>query len=200
MIAVMRPKHEVKTPSRSDADPGEASESAWDGMMIAAQAGQGGVYRRLLEEVAVWLRAYFANRLPASMIDDAVQEMLIALHEKRHTYDPSRPFRYWLRAIARYKWIDRLRVMAAQPDETPLVDPVAGDHAPAVMSAVVLERLLQTLKPAQAVAIRLVKLQGLTVQEAARQTGQSASLIKVNIHRGLARLTALVRGAGNASE
>jgi DNA-directed RNA polymerase specialized sigma24 family protein len=51
------------------------------------------------------------------MIDDVVQDALIALHEKRHTYDPSRPFGAWLAAIARYKWIDALRTMKAKPTE-----------------------------------------------------------------------------------
>jgi len=49
------------------------------------------------------------------------------------------------------------------------------------------------LKPSQSLAIRLVKLEGLTVEEAASRSGQSASLVKVNIHRGLGRLGALVR-------
>jgi DNA-directed RNA polymerase specialized sigma24 family protein len=57
------------------------------------------------------------------------------------------------------------------------------------MSAVVLERLLGFLKPSQSVVIRLVKLHGYSIEEASMCTGQSVSLEKVNIHRGLARLT-----------
>jgi DNA-directed RNA polymerase specialized sigma24 family protein len=68
--------------------------------------------------------------------------------------------------------------------------PVA-DHGEAVISATILERLLSTLKPPQAEAIRLVKLQGFSVDEASARTGQSASLVKVNIHRGLARMSRL---------
>jgi len=55
--------------------------------------------------------------------------------------------------------------------------------------------LLAQLKPAQADAVRLVKLQGLSVAEAARATGQSIPLVKVNAHRGLARLARLVMGS-----
>ena len=173
--------------------------SPWDDMMAAAQRGHAAVYRRLLDEVGVWLRAYFANRLPASLVDDAVQETLIAIHEKRHTYDPARPFRHWLGAIARYKWIDRLRSMPSCAPPS-FGDPTQRDHAPAIMSAAVLEQLLRALKPAQSTAIRLVKLQGLSIGEAALQTGQSASLVKVNIHRGLTRLMALVRGGNDAAQ
>ncbi len=77
--------------------------------MVAAQAGDRGAYHRLLSELRVWLRRYYVGRLPSGMVDDATQDALLAIHEKRHTYDPSRPFLPWLAAIARYKWIDRLR-------------------------------------------------------------------------------------------
>ena len=79
--------------------------------MLAVQSGNGGAYRRLLGEIRPWLLRYYARRLPPGSVDDAVQEAMIALHTKRHTYDPERAFGPWLAAIARYKWIDRLRAM-----------------------------------------------------------------------------------------
>ena len=86
------------------------------------------------------------------------------------------------------------------PEAPPLADPAERDHAPAIMSAAVLEQLLGALKPAQSTAIRLVKLHGLSIEEAALQTGQSASLVKVNIHRGLMRLMALARGGSDDAQ
>jgi len=65
-----------------------------------------------------------------------------------------------------------------------------GGHESAVTSATVLTALLATLKPAQADVIRLVKLMGFSIEEAAARTSQSESLVKVNIHRGLAKLAA----------
>ncbi len=164
----------------------------WDGMMAAAQAGDAASYRSLLGEVGPWLRRYYLRRLPPAMVDDAVQDTLLAVHEKRHTYDPVRPFGAWLGAIARYKWIDRLRAMKSHPTEELSENLAVPDHEDAVSSAVSLERLLEELKPAQAEVIRLVKLQGLSVTEASRRTGQTISLVKVNIHRGLGRLSAMV--------
>lgn len=169
-----------------------AAEDEWGALMAAAQGGHGGAYRRLLGEVRVWLIRYFARRLPPGAVDDAVQETLIAIHEKRHTYDPVRPFRPWLAAVARYKWIDRLRAMGRHATQELPGDLATGDHESAVSSAAVLGRLMAELKPAQAEAIRLVKLNGYSVAEASARTGQSESLIKVNIHRGLARLAAIV--------
>ncbi len=51
------------------------------------------------------------------MVDHAVQDTLISIHQKRHTYDPSRPFEAWLGAIAHHKWIDRLRALKRSPTE-----------------------------------------------------------------------------------
>jgi RNA polymerase sigma factor (sigma-70 family) len=164
----------------------------WGELMAAAQTGHGGAYRRLLSELDPWLHRYYARRLPPGMIDDAVQETLIAVHTKRHTYTPDRPFRPWLAAIARYKWIDRLRAMKRQATEMLDEDVGVEGHESRVTSAIVLEDLLGRLKPAQAAVIRLVKLQGLTIEEAAEATGQSESLVKVNIHRGLGKLQAVV--------
>jgi RNA polymerase sigma factor (sigma-70 family) len=174
------------------------ADSDWSALMAAGQSGHTAPYHRLLVEIGGWLRRYYARRLPPAMVDDAVQDTLLSIHEKRHTYDPSRPFEPWLAAIARYKWIDRLRAMKSAPTETLNDDISVGDHGDAVTSAWSLEGLLRELKPAQSEAIRLVKLQGLTIEEAAARTGQSISLVKVNIHRGLRRLTAIVRSQSDA--
>lgn len=171
---------------------------AWDALMAAAQGGDASAYNRLLSDVAVWLRRYYARRLPPAMIDDAIQDTLIAVHQKRHTYDPSRPFGAWLAAIARYKWIDTLRSLKAKPTEVLDDDIAVPGHEEAITSAGSLERLLTTLKPSQSQVIRLVKLQGFSIDEASRATGQSATLVKVNIHRGLKRLTSLLRSKSDS--
>jgi RNA polymerase sigma factor (sigma-70 family) len=171
---------------------------AWDALMAAAQSGNASAYHRLLSEVAIWLRRYYARRLPPAMIDDAIQDALIALHKKRHTYDPRRPFGAWLAAIARYKWIDALRSLSTKPTEVLSDDIPVPDHEEAITSAWSLEQLLTTLKPSQSQVIRLVKLQGLSVEEASRASGQSAALVKVNIHRGLRRLTSLLLSESDA--
>ncbi len=165
------------------------SDDRWGELMTAAQAGNGGVYNRLLTEVAAWLQRYYARCLPPSYVGDVVQEALVAIHLKRHTYEPERPFRAWMAGIARYKWIDRLRSINRDR-----FDPIEGfevlveDHASAVTARLDVQKFLTRLKPAQADVIRLVKLEGYSIQEASAATGQSIALVKVNIHRGIARL------------
>lgn len=166
--------------------------AAWGGLMQAAQQGHGGAYQRLLGELSEWLSRYFSRRLPAGEVDDAVQETLLAIHRRRHTYDPQLPFAPWLAAIAKRKWIDQLRGMGRRQTEELPADMGTDDHEAAVTSASVLAGLLGELRPAQAQVITLVRLHGYSIEEAARDTGLSASAVKMNIHRGLARLATIL--------
>jgi RNA polymerase sigma-70 factor (ECF subfamily) len=160
--------------------------------MAAAQVGDKQAYEQLLRELDAWLRRYYARRLPHPAAEDARQDVLLAIHAKRHTYMPSRSFGAWVVAIARYKWVDRIRDASRNSalsldEEIPI-----GDHEEAAISAAALDHLLGRLKPSQESVIRLVKLKGLSIARASGATGQSASLVKVNIHRGLKKLAALV--------
>lgn len=175
-------------------------DDQWGRLMEAAQRGNGGAYNRLLNEIQPWLVRYYSRRLPLHMVDDAAQDTLMAIHTKRHTYEPGRPFRPWLAGIARYKWIDRLRAMGRQQTvsiDDEIFEPSVEGHESSVTSAILLEELLTKLKPAQMSAIRLVKLQGFSIEDAAAKTGQSESLVKVNIHRGLAKLAAMVQSTAD---
>lgn len=180
------------TPSSTGASASGRADDEWGSLMAAALGGNAGAYRRLLTEIRPWLTRYFSNRLPFGSIDDAAQDTLIAIHTKRHTYEIGRSFRPWLAAIARYKWIDRLRSMSCTATDE--LDETFGTpgHEASVTSAIILEDLLGRLKPTQSAVIRLVKLQGFSIEEAAVATGQSPALVKVNIHRGLGKLSAIV--------
>ena len=164
----------------------------WGCLMVAAQAGERQAYERLFRELDAWLRRYYARRLPRPAAEDATQETLLAIHAKRHTYAPSRSFGPWVMAIARHKWIDRLREASrfrsvSLDDEVPV-----EDQGEAAISAAALDNLLGQLKPAQANVIRLVRLRGLSIARASDATGQSAALVKINIHRGLKKMADLV--------
>ncbi len=171
--------------------PRKAAGYDWEGAMAASLAGDPAAYRRLLEEAGRWLRRYFARRLASELIDDAVQEALTALHLKRATFEPGRPFLPWLAAIARFKGVDCMRSAGRHCTEE-LDETLHGvpSHESASLSGIVMAGLFERLRRPQADAIQLVKLQGFSVREAAAMTGQSEALVKVNIHRGLAALKA----------
>ena len=156
--------------------------------MDAAQRGDDRAYELLMREVRTWLTRYFQRRLPPDASDDATQEALLAIHVHKQTYETSDPMRPWLKTIARFKWIDQLRRRLRSPESLEDVDVPVGDHGAATRAAILLDLLLAESKPAQARVIRLVKLRGASVEEASRISGQSPSLVKVNIHRGLKRI------------
>lgn len=167
------------------------SLSDWEQWLVAGQAGDRAAYRRFLDAARGHLTRYFQRRAAHADAADLVQETLIALHNKRATYDPAYPLLPWLNTIARYKWIDWLRSnRRARFDE--LDEELHGEAAPDPAAGHAIGLLLQRLSPAQATVIRLVKIEGLSIEEAAAATGQSQSLVKVNIHRGIKRLSAFV--------
>ncbi|MEM1379110.1 MAG: sigma-70 family RNA polymerase sigma factor [Pseudomonadota bacterium] len=156
--------------------------------MAKAQAGDKRAYHEVLSACDAWLRIFLARRVAPESVEDIAQEALMALHRKRHTYDPEKPFAPWFVAIARYKWLDRLR-KHYRAEEVELEDQgsVAG-HESAVMSKLILERLLSHIPENQAEAIRLAKIDGYALDEVATMTGQSLSSVKVRIHRGMKRM------------
>jgi RNA polymerase sigma factor (sigma-70 family) len=177
----------------------------WRRLMVAAQRGEIRAYEQLLREVEAWLRRYYARRLPPTAAEDARQDALLAIHAKLYSYVSSKPFGPWVAAIARYKWIDQIRDAARFAALSLDGDIPSEDEA--ATSALLVDDPLKQLKPAQACVIRLVKLQDLSIEAASRATGQSAALVKVNIHRGLKKLVALAAdgaitptATGNSSE
>jgi len=166
-------------------------------LMLASLDGDAAAYRSLLTELAGHLRRYFKRRLTADLAlhaEDLVQETLLAIHTRRSTYDPNRPFASWVYAIARYKLVDFLR-RANRGRHVP-IDDVAdflsseADSALSASHQTELEAMLGTLPERTSGLIRRVKIEGQSVAEAAAATGLSETNVKVTVHRGLKALLA----------
>lgn len=172
-----------------------ADEAAMARLMALAQTGDRQAYSALLTACAAWLKRYFCRRVAPSNLDDLVQETLLTLHRKLSSYDPTRPFFPWLAAIARYRWVDHLRLIyRAELVELDRDLPAQGDHEQ-LAARLSLERLFAHLPAGQARAIELVKIHGLSIAEASSACGQSEPLVKTNIHRGLKKLAMLIEEA-----
>ncbi len=163
--------------------------------MVRALGGDGAAYAELLRRLQGYLRAYFARRVGhAAEAEDLLQETLIAMHTRRETYDPSRPFTAWVYAIARYKLIDFFRRNKRRAED-PLDDADAlftASDAQAAEAHLDVERLLGRLPEKTRRLIRDVKIEGLSTAEAAARHGMSESAVKVGVHRGLKALGARV--------
>lgn len=170
----------------------KADEASLAQLMAMAQQGDKRAYAAALTSCQVWLRRYFARRIVPHHLDDLVQDTLLSVHHKLASYDPGRPVLPWLAVIARYRWVDHLR-RTYRADEVALGDDHESLSAESGITArISLEQMFAGLPPAQVKAIELVKIEGLSVAEAAQKCGQSESLIKVNVHRGLKRLAAMI--------
>jgi RNA polymerase sigma-70 factor (ECF subfamily) len=69
---------------------------------------------------------------------------------------------------------------------------MAHDDHDAAESSYDIRRLLERLTKNMRCAVEAVKLDGLSTAEAARRCGLSESGVKVNVHRGLRTLAALI--------
>ncbi len=177
------------------------AESELRALWLHAQAGDESAYRDVLGRIARLLRTYLRRRMAGRLddVEDLVQECLLALHLQRASYDPGQPLSAWIYAISRHKLIDFWRRNRRYGDLNDCIDDVdesllvgeAAETAPHVDLA----GLLGELPEAQRVAIELTKLEGLSVAEAAGRIGTTEGAIRVQVHRGLKKLSQLVKVA-----
>jgi RNA polymerase sigma-70 factor (ECF subfamily) len=169
--------------------------------LLSALAGDGPAYHRFLKALQAHLRAFLRKRLRQAPdeVEDLLQEVLIAVHNQRHTYDARQPLTAWIHAIAKYKLVDLMRRRGRREDMTDTLDSsddvCAHGGGEAAHACRDLHKLLATLPPRQREPITLTKLHGLSVVETARLTGMSESAVKTSVHRGLKALAARLRGA-----
>ncbi|GGD75459.1 sigma-70 family RNA polymerase sigma factor [Caballeronia grimmiae] len=178
----------------------QQAENRLRALFVAGLDGDQHAYRGFLEALARHLRGYLRRRIPQHRddVEDLVQEILLAVHNARHTYRMDEPLTAWLHAIARYKLMDFFRSRARRDS---LNDPL-DDHAEFLAVADDepaqarhdIGKLLEDLPDKQRLPIMHMKLQGLSVTETARITGLSESAVKVGVHRGLKALAARIRG------
>jgi RNA polymerase sigma-70 factor (ECF subfamily) len=172
-------------------------ESDWGDLMRAANAGDGAAYARLLRELAPVLRSTARRGLaragmPVADAEDVVQETLIAIHLKRHTWDGAFPIGPWVAAIARNKLIDTLRRRnrhAAVPIDD-VSEFLAAEEAPAGPPQRDVDRHVDALPERQRAVIRAISIEGATIGEAATRLTMTEGAVRVALHRGLAALYA----------
>jgi len=176
-------------------------ESEWADWMRDALDGDAQAYDRFLRAVTPHLRAMAKRRCdrfgaPASEAEDILQEVLIAVHLKRGTWDPARPIGPWLSTIVRNKMIDSLRRRGRRID-VPLEDVMAtleaDDEGAEVADRLDAETVLARLKDPQRDIVRSISLEGAGVRETAERLKMSEGAVRVALHRALKSLAALYR-------
>jgi len=170
----------------------DQDEARWSNMMAKAQAGDESAYRILLGELATTIEKYLNSRFGGyNFIDDCVQECLISIHNARHTYSTQRAFRPWFFAIVKNKAIDflraRNRTTAHHSDVD--IDLISEDGQVEVLDNRITQgQLLAGLKQEHREVIVLCKLEGYSIDEAAKRLEISPGAVKLRVHRALKAL------------
>lgn len=188
------PRAEAGMASPSDNSKRQEREERWRTLMRDAQDGSEGAYSQLLSELLPLLRAIVRRKWRNQQdVEDIVQDILLSVHSVRHTYDPRRPFMPWLITIASRRIADTARRVVSRSANETTVDimPETSDAAEtntgfeASEAQESIRVALSALPEGQRQAIELMKLQGLSLQEASARTGKSVASLKVTVHRAV---------------
>jgi RNA polymerase sigma factor (sigma-70 family) len=182
----------------------EEREACWAQWMRAAISGDEAAYRLLLESLAAHLRSsvrygFLRTGNGNLEVEDVVQETLLAIHLKRHTWRTSEPISPWVAAISRNKLIDVLRRRGRRA-ELPLED-VPEPAAPATAEEDAgsdVARLLEQLDERARHIVRIVSIEGHSARTAAQTLGMTEGAVRVALHRSLRTLAALMRAEQEA--
>lgn len=208
-LSLVRKPQGSATPDRPSAAPDTRPDGTldWSIYMARTQEGDGDAYRRLLEEITPYLRALAVRQIEnRSDVEDAVQDILLTIHTVRHTYDPARPFGPWLVTIANRRIVDKLRRQGrcsaheAPPDpEHETLSTSETNLQEEAMDASMLRDAVERLPAGQRDAIRMLKLEEMSLKEAAAASGISVAALKVATHRALKNLRKLIDKRGGTT-
>lgn len=168
--------------------------------MRAAIAGDEAAYRTVLRDITPSIRAtaragFARYGASGGDVEDVVQETLLAIHLKRHTWQQSEPLMPWVMAIARNKLIDSLR-RKGRGIPVPIDDvietlPAEADEQP--LDGQEVTAMLEALQPRQREIVKLVTLQGHAIKDVAGRLQMNEGAVRVALHRSLKTMAAFYR-------
>jgi len=175
----------------------QQDEQRWSSLMAAAQHGNERDYEQLLSELCTFIERYLRSRIGSHQsLNDWTQDILIAIHQGRHTYNPKRAIRPWLFAIIRHQTIDGMRRQSAyqkmierQIEQTTCT---VNEGYGEIEEPLIEGYLFKALKQQHREVLTLTKINGLSSKEAARELGISEVNVKVRVHRAIKQLKKLL--------
>lgn len=176
-------------------------ERRWADLMRRANRGDGAAYATFLREVSLVIRKIVVARSGGitEEVEDTVQDVLTAIHTKRHTWREADPVSPWLFAIARYKtadaWRRRGRPTVDIEDMAEVLPDERGDEP---MAARDLAVLLDGIDARSALIVRAIGIEGESAAEVGARLGLNEGAVRVAYHRAMTRLKAQAATAGGA--
>lgn len=164
-------------------------DKEWSVLMKQSQRGDAHAYETLLAEISEFLSAYLGKRIfNQDHVEDVSQDILLAIHRARHTYEEDRPFFPWVHAIIKYKMIDYFKTQKRKVyslDESPYQLEDSGSFKHQLDTRFEIESLMSGLPEKYQQLLKTVKLDGYSVKEAAQLLGMSVANVKTSVHRAL---------------
>ena len=164
-------------------------------LLKLANAGDRAAYRLFLERLTPFIRGtalHVMRRIgtPQADLEDAVQETMLAIHLKRHTWHEDQPIGPWLFAITRYKLIDFARKHGRRKeaelgDDFDLAAPEPEEPA---LTETEMNRLLNKIGMQQRSVVTAISLKGATIRDVALELKMTEGAVRVALHRGLKAL------------
>jgi RNA polymerase sigma-70 factor (ECF subfamily) len=163
-------------------------------LMRAALGGAEAEYALFLRETTSLLRAFVRRKVATGGPvegEDVLQEILLALHLKRHTWRADQPILPWIYAIARYKIVDayRQRGRRTEIDIDDVADRLAAP-SDETTSQRDIERALSVLPAGQQAVVTAISVDGRSIRETAERLDMKETAVRVALHRGLAAIAA----------
>jgi RNA polymerase sigma-70 factor (ECF subfamily) len=170
-------------------------DTEWSDLMRAAIGGDGAAYQRLLTSLSQALRRNVRRGIGGMDIssadaEDIVQEVILAIHMKRHTWDQSKPIGPWIMAITRNKMIDEIR-RKGRRTEVPIenfLDVLEAEGQDDAINAHDAARVLDQLKGKARDIVQAIAIDGSTTREVADRLGMTKVAVRVALHRSLKSL------------
>lgn len=158
--------------------------------------GDQAAYRRFLQDVTPVVRGIVRARLAQQTdqaVEDVVQETLLAIHTKRHTWQQDKPVLPWLYAIARYKTVDAYR-RTDRDERLASIEDVQDELVAAELGPerdLDVDKAVSHLDGRVGQVVRAMGIEGASVAETSRRLNISDNAVRVAFHRGLAQLARL---------
>lgn len=168
----------------------------WIPLLRAANAGDLRAYGRFLESVTPVLRGVIRARgagLGVQEGEDILQEVLLAIHLKRHTWRDGDPVAPWVYAIARHKVVDAFRRRGRRV-QVPIEDfaeilPAAPEPDPTERHD--MDEMIAMLEPRAAQVVRGIGIDGESIAEIGKRLDMTEGAVRVMLHRSLHKLADL---------
>jgi len=159
----------------------------WNQLLKQSQDGNKNSYKQFLTEVQPFVKAIiYKNLQNQDLVQDIMQEVLIAIHNSLNTYDSERSAHSWVSVIAKNKSIDYLRSKYHKQSSNVSLDDINVLELGTAEEATInydLEKAMMKISDKQQKILSKMKIEGKTAKETAKEVKMSESAVKTSAHR-----------------